>query len=162
MKRLLSLSTAMLLAAAVCGSAAAQQQAPTAEQYLELLRQDIKTTKVAVLTEAMGLSQAQADKFWPLYREYDLELSRIGDAQLANIRDYAQAYDRMTDVIAKTLVDRSFQLQQDRLALRKRTFEKMSKEVGAIVAGRFSQIENQLLMLIDLQIQSELPLVEKP
>ncbi len=162
MKRLLSLSAAMLLTAAAFGSVEAQQQGPTAQQYLELLRQDIKTTKVAVLTEAMNLTPAQSDKFWPLYREYDMALSRIGDAQLANIRDYAQSYDRMTDEIARTLVERSFQVQQDRLALRKRTFDRMSKELGATVAARFSQIENQLLMLIDLQIQSELPLVEKP
>ena len=41
------------------------------EQYVELLKSDIKTQKVAVLTEAMALEEGQSDPFWQIYRDYD-------------------------------------------------------------------------------------------
>lgn len=156
---------AILAALAVAAPAAAQAQAkpaPTAPQYLELLRSDLKTTKVAVLTEAMELTPADAEKFWPAYREYEVALSKIYDDRLNIIRDYANSYQQMTDEVAKGLVERSFKNERARADLRRKTFGAMSKAVSPVVAARFIQVENQLGMLIDLQIASELPLVEKP
>lgn len=164
MKWSLALVSTLALAASVASSAAAQQAqpAPTAQQYLELLRQDLKTTKVAVLTEAMHLTPAESDKFWPAYREYDVALAKIYDNRLAIIKDYAKAYATMTDETAKALIERSFKNERARADLRQKTFASMSKTLSPVVAARFIQIENQLGMLIDLQIASELPLVEKP
>ena len=34
--------------------------------FIELLRSDIRTQKVALLTAAMGLDETQAEAFWPL------------------------------------------------------------------------------------------------
>jgi hypothetical protein len=35
------------------------------------------------------------------------------------------------------------------------------EQLGGIIAARFLQVENQMLMVIDLQIASSLPIVEK-
>lgn len=60
------------------------------EAYIELLRSDIRAKKVAIITEVMQFADAQARAFWPVYREYDLELSKIGDARVELIKDYAR------------------------------------------------------------------------
>ena len=72
--------TALLLLIAVSTTAFSQ------EQYLELLRSDLKKEKVAILTEAMEFTPSQSETFWPIYREYDLKLSKIGDRRIAAIK----------------------------------------------------------------------------
>lgn len=132
-----------------------------AQDYLELLRQDVKTTKVAILTESMPMTQAESDAFWPIYREYDLELSKLADRRISGIKDYAKVYDKMTDSAASAMVKASYELQKDRLDLLMDTFKKVSKATNPQLAARFVQIENQIITLLDMKIIEEVPLIEK-
>ena len=40
--------------------------------YAELLRSDVRTQKVAILTEVLDLTEAEDKAFWPIYREYQI------------------------------------------------------------------------------------------
>jgi hypothetical protein len=133
-----------------------------AEAYIELLRQDVKTKKVAIVTEAMQLTDEQAGVFWPVYREYQFELDKIVDARVALIKDYAEHYETMTDEKAKELAERSLDLQGERLELRKRYFRELERAVGSIAAAKFMQVDNAVTLLIDLEIAANLPLIEAP
>ena len=131
------------------------------DDYMELLRSDLKAEKTALLTATMGFTDQEGTIFWPIYREYELELAKIGDARLANIKDYATNYASMTDVKAKQLVDTAFKLEEDRLKLQKTYYKKVEKALSATSAARFIQVERQIGLLIDMQIASELPLIKK-
>ena len=37
----------------------------------------IESARIALITERLGLSPAQAEKFWPVYREYNIERREI-------------------------------------------------------------------------------------
>lgn len=128
--------------------------------YINLLRQDVKKGKVAVLTEMMELTPDEASKFWPVYNDYDKELSKLGDERVALLREYGQNYGTMTEQKIIEIGRKALDLEARRTDLKKRYFERLSKTVSARVAGRFLQIENQLLMLLDLQMASTLPIVE--
>jgi len=132
------------------------------ESYIELLRSDLRATKTKIITAAMEFTQQEAEAFWPVYRQYEAELTKIGDARLANIKDYAKHYETMTDDKAKELVEKWFQIQQNRLDLRKKYFQEFSKVLPVTKAAKFMQIEHQIGLLVDLQIASELPLVKAP
>lgn len=154
------------LAASVCllatlVAASPSIQAQTAESYLELLRSDVRTEKVAIITEVMAFTAEQSSAFWPLYREYEVELGKLGDERLAVIKDYAKHYENMTDEIAKQLVDRSFSIEESRTKLQKKYYKKFEKVISSIDAARLMQLERQLNLLIDLQIASELPLIDR-
>src|SRR5512140_1074597 len=56
--------------------------------YTELLRADVKAKRVAIITEIMQFDDAEAATFWPIFREYDLALSKIGDERVRLIEDY--------------------------------------------------------------------------
>lgn len=129
------------------------------EQYLELLRQDVRTEKVAILTEAMNFTDAEGEAFWPIYREYDLENSKLYDGLIVLIKDYAANYESMTEEKAKELVKASFKFQDDELKLRKKYHGKFEKALSAIRAAQFSQIENRISLLIRLQISAQLPIM---
>lgn len=137
-----------------------QNKSPGA--YVELLRSDLRTGKVALITEVMEFTDAQSSAFWPLHREYELERSKIGDENLKLIKAYAMHYDRMTDEKATLMVKKLFQLKESRLALKKKYFEKIGKALSPVVAAKFIQLENVINNLIDIQIAAELPLIESP
>jgi hypothetical protein len=130
------------------------------DSYISLLRQDVKKGKVAVLTEMMELTPDEASKFWPVYNDYDKELSKLGDERVALLRDYGQNYGTMTEQKIVEIGRKALDLETRRTEMKKRYFDRLSKSVSARVAGRFLQIENQLLMLLDLQMASSLPIVE--
>jgi hypothetical protein len=140
---------------------ATDAQATNIRAYVELLRADVKVKKTEILTELMQLNDDQAEKFWPIYREYDLELQGLNDRKLAGIQYYAKNYQSMTDEKADELATGALELENKRNELKKKYYEKIREQLGGIIAARFLQIENQLLMVIDLQIASSLPIVEK-
>ena len=144
-----------LVAVAMVIGGTAQAQS----NYEELLRQDLRTMKTAVVTDAMMLSDEEGDAFWPVYREYDLELQKIWDRRLELIRSYAASYEQINDETADKIMKDALKLREDRLKLRATYYKKMKKEVGAILAARFSQIDGVIQNIVDLQIASELPLV---
>jgi len=130
------------------------------EPFVELMRKDIQSEKVMLMTVALELTDEEGEKFWPLYRDYQTELSKLGDRRIQMIKDFAANYDTMTEDKAKELAKESFDLQEKRLSLLKKTHKKVSKEIGPILATRFAQIEKQMLDLIDLQLASEMPLIK--
>jgi hypothetical protein len=145
----------LLLALAVPTIAAADDM----EKYVEMMRSDLRTGKTALLTEALKLSDADGQKFWPIQREYETELAKIGDQRIQLIKDYAAAYDSMTAETAKSLVDRAFKLESSRLTVLKKYTDKVSKTVSPLVAARFAQVEAIVNSLIDLKLRAETPLV---
>ncbi len=131
------------------------------EQYVELLRSDIKTQKVAVITEAMQLEEGQSEAFWQIYRDYDYELSDIVDQRIANIKSYASSFSSMTDEKAAELAKTSFKIEGDRAKLRQKYYKKFEKELSPLVGARWLMIERTINNLMDLQIQAEMPLIQK-
>ena len=130
------------------------------DAYVELLRSDVKTQRVAIITEVMQFSDSASAVFWPIYREYEFEATKIGDDLLALIKDYAANYDTLTDEMAKDLAGRALSIDEDELKLRKKYFKRVEKALGSVTAAKFLQIENQIRLLIDLQIAQSLPLIQ--
>ena len=130
--------------------------------YIELLRSDVKTQAREIITESMHFDEHDASAFWPIYRDYEFELGKLGDARIALIKEYAANYDSMTDKKAEELMNKVMKFQEDRLKLKKKYFKKIAKALSATTAAKFTQVDNELQLLIDLQIASQLPLVKKP
>jgi len=141
--------------------AAAAPAAPNAQNldaYIKLLRKDVRSQKFAVMSEVMQLDPDEAAKFWPIYRDYDAELTKVNDLRIANIKEYADSYNQLTDAKADELIRNAMTYQKQRMELLTKYYERMKQEMGAITAARFVQVEYQLLLVIDLQIASALPI----
>lgn len=131
------------------------------QEYIELMRSDVKQRKAETLATLMQLNAADAAKFWPIYAEYDAELTKLNDRRVANIQEYARAYDQMTDAKADELVQNALAYRKQRAELVAKYYGRVRQAVGATTAARFFQIEDQLLSIIDLQIDSYLPIADK-
>jgi hypothetical protein len=126
--------------------------------YAELLRSDVQAQKVAIITEVMGFTEGEDTAFWPIYREYDLEMAKLGDERVALIADYAKNYASLTNEVADRLATKALELEARRQELKGQVYQKVRKALSPLTAARFLQVENQLLLLVDLQIAASLPI----
>ena len=127
--------------------------------YVELLRSDLRSQKIAIITELMAFTEAEDTKFWPVYREYETELAKLNDDRLALIKEYAVNYQILTDVVADRLARSALDVEAQRTALKTRYYDRFASVLSPKVAARFLQVENQILLLLDLQIAASLPIV---
>ena len=45
-------------------------------EYIDLIRKDVRSQKSAVMDAVMQLDPDQAAKFWPIYRDYEADLAK--------------------------------------------------------------------------------------
>jgi hypothetical protein len=128
--------------------------------YAELLRSDVRASKVAILTEMMELAESEDKVFWPLYREYDTELAKLGDERVALIAEYSNNFTTLTDAVADRLALKALDLEARRQAVKAKYFERIKKALSPRTALRFLQVEHQLNLIIDLQISALLPIAQ--
>jgi hypothetical protein len=142
-------------------AAAAMADEAQVNRYVEMMRQDIRDQKEAIIREVIVFKEGEGDKaaaFWNIYRDYQKDLKKITDVRIAIIKDYAVSFDKMTDAKAKELAKRVLANDKAALKLKESYYGKFMKVMGASAANRFFQVENTLNSIILLQINTELPL----
>jgi hypothetical protein len=139
----------------------AQAKAPGADvdKLVELMRKDVRAQKADIVGKTMSFDAAQAAAFWPLYKQYETERQALGNERLAVIQDLAEHFDTLNDAKAKGLLERSFAIEDKRLALERKWKDEMLKVLPAKTVARFFQVETRLNNLINLEISSQIPLV---
>jgi hypothetical protein len=152
------------------GCATSAPQRPTdlssddARAYFEVLRSDFNAGKIRTLNQVMKLTEDEADKFWPVYRNYEKDLAAIGDRKLVLIREFLAHHQAGTlnEQNSRALAAQWLQNSQDRLNLWKRYHQQISEAVSPIRAAQFLQVENQIAIFVDLNIASEMPMIAGP
>lgn len=129
--------------------------------YLQVLRSDYNGAKVDIVNHVMKLSAVDAKKFWPIYREYEDQLTRLAVNRAELIGQFVKSHQDGTfnNTAAKDLAKRWFKGQRARLDLLEKYHRKIEKSLSAVAAGQFLQIENQIGLFIDLTIAAEMPVV---
>jgi hypothetical protein len=130
------------------------------EQQIKFLRQDLRADKKKIVAANMQLTEAEALKFWPVYDAYTMETIKLNDTLQSLIKEYAQNYKTMTDDKIKTLTKKTLQRDEDVTKLRINYVPKFDKAVSAKKTALFMQLDRRLELLINLQLASEIPLVQ--
>jgi hypothetical protein len=167
-----TLSVALLLitlgnAQTVSSTKAKTEQANSADRekniqaYIALLRADVRQKKTDVMSAVMQLDVEDASKFWPIYRDFEAELKEFYDQVGAGIKTYAANIDKMDDAMADQLGTKVLNLEQQRNEMKRKYYVRFKTALDPIVAMRFLQVENQIERITDLQVASELPIVQK-
>jgi hypothetical protein len=155
---------ALLLASMLltCGAMWAQSASSSSvsDQDLQLLRKDLRSQRKQIVAANMGLTDAEAVKFWPIYDQYVAELAKINDTRIGLIKEYADNYGDLSDAKAQSIAERW--LVADEAAVKLRS--KYVPLVQAVLPGRkvalFFQVDRRIGVLTDLQAASAIPLVE--
>jgi hypothetical protein len=167
-----ALSGAVLLGhlSAVAQDASAQAAVPQSSQSstsqnsmsqdIDLLRKDIRSQKKQLIAANMPLTDTEAQKFWPVYDQYTGELVKINNDKYALIQEYAQNYGNMTDAQADNWSGRLLKVDADVTALRQTYWTNFRKVLPAKKAALYEQVERRAQMLIEIQLASQIPLVQ--
>jgi hypothetical protein len=134
-------------------------QSPT-DQDIDLLRKDIRSQKKQMIAANMKLTDKEAEQFWPIYDQYTAELVKINDQKYAVIKQYAQNYDTLTDDQAVTLTRQVLDVDGSVAQLRQKYIPVFRKVISGKKTATFFQLDRRLVMLIDLQLAAQIPLVE--
>ncbi len=170
MKRIIILALQVVFLAGLASLAVAQTESTSetltvvskalSESDIALLRQDVQSMKMDLLSKAMQFTDAEASGFWPAYREYANEQQRMGDAKYQIIKEYAENYDHMSDAKATDLTGRMFEMDKSVYDTRAKYWPRFEKVLGPKRAAKFYQIDRRLTLMIDLELASEIPVLE--
>jgi len=141
-------------------AAASKDSQTVSEQDIQLMRQDIRSQKKQLIAANLTLTDAEATKFWPVYDQYSVETTKLGDQKYALVKEYAQNFGSLTDDQAQSLIKRSLALDEAAVELRIKYVPIVNKVLPGTKTATFFQIERRVGTLIDLQVASQIPLVQ--
>ncbi len=143
------------------GAAAPQSGQTATDQDIQLLRSDVRSAKKQIVAENMTLTDTQAEKFWPVYDAYTAQVGKLNDTRVALIKQYADAYDTMTDAQANSLIKQALALDESYVKLRQDWVPKFEKVISPKQTAAFFQIDRRIGLLIELQLASAIPLAKQ-
>jgi hypothetical protein len=139
-----------------------QQKSPDektqAAEELQLTREMINNERQALVTRAMDLTPAEMQRFWPLYRQYRVAASKVGDRIVTLITTYADNYQNLTDKVADKLLTEFVHIEAERARLKTQYLPKFKKILPPKKVARFYQIENKLDTALLADISEAIPL----
>lgn len=137
-----------------------QSSQAVSDQDIALMRQDIRSQKKQLVAANLTLTDTEATKFWPLYDQYTAELAKINDTKYAVIKEYASNFGSITDDQATSLTKRYMDVDLAVAQLRLKYLPMFQNVLPGKKVATFFQIERRLQMLIELQLSSQIPLVQ--
>lgn len=125
---------------------------------MEMLREKLRADKKLIVAEAMHLTEAEATAFWPVYDNYQKDLTALNNRTMKLIKDYSDSYGSMTDPAAKGIVDSFLAIEKDRIQLMQTYAPKLRKVLPEVKVARYYQIENKIRAVVNYELASEIPL----
>ena len=151
---ILAISTAAALGL-VAPAAKAQDQGKT-----EAARLAIETERTALITANLPLTDAEAQAFWPVQREYRGEVRTLNDRTLALLKEFGASYGTATDKQASDMLKEQLKIQEDRVKLWKKYQGRFEKVLPPKKVARYYQIEHKMDAAIAYQMADAIPLVK--
>jgi hypothetical protein len=129
-------------------------------QQFALLLKDIRSIKKQVIAANLTLTDSEATKFWPVYEQYSAEFGKINDARAALVKEYSDEYGTQTDEQADSLVRRWLDADIAAAQLRQKYVPIFRKVLPGKKAATFFQLDRRISLMIDVQLTSQLPLMQ--
>jgi hypothetical protein len=130
------------------------------DQDIRMLRIDIRSKKKQLIAANLNLTDSEATNFWPVYDRYTADLVKINDEKYALIKKYADEWGTMSDEQALDLTKRALAVEEQVSQLRIHYIPLFNQTLQGKKAATFFQIERRIQAMIDLQLSSQLPLVQ--
>jgi len=127
---------------------------------IELTRAVIQTQRQAIVAENMGLSEEEAQAFWPLYRQYRSEVSLLGDRFLKVIMTFADHYPELPEDTAEWMIDEVLCIEKKEAELKASWAPRFREVLSARQLARFFQIENKLDAIVKFDLAANIPMIE--
>jgi hypothetical protein len=142
---------------ALCPIGRAQDQEPAIDSTIALVRANMQADRTALITTGMNFNDKEGAAFWPIYRQYVYERSRLDDRRVAVIKEYTQKYPNLTDTEAKAMADQMLDCESRLAQLKKKYYRKFNKALPPLTVTKFFQLEHRVDLMMDMQVEASLP-----
>ena len=142
----------------VAGAPAIAQEKPA--DNMEIVLEKIRADKKLFIAENMQLTEGEAKAFWPVYEQYQDELFLLRMRVTKLIKDYAEAYEKMTNETARKLLDENMTIDTLALKLRQAYLPKFRNVLPEVKVARYYQIENKINAALIYELARNIPLVK--
>jgi Spy/CpxP family protein refolding chaperone len=140
-------------------AAVTSDQAPS-DDDIALFRKDVRSLKKQIIAANLDLTDTEAQQFWPIYDRYTAEMRKLFDRKFEVLKEYAANYDTITDEQADTYIQGRAAIEESILQLRLKYIPIFRKVLSGKTAALFTQIDWRLGLVIELQLASQVPLIE--
>ena len=127
---------------------------------MEIVHEKIRADKKLFIAENMQLTETEAEAFWPVYERYQDEQFLLRARTDKLIKDYADAYERMTDDTARRLLDESLTIQSLDLKVRQAYLAEFRKVLPEVKVVRYYQMESKIQAVLLYEIARKIPLMK--
>jgi hypothetical protein len=128
------------------------------DQDIQLLKSNIRSQKKQIVAANMDLTDAEAEKFWPVYNRYADDVAKIYDTKIALFREYLESYDSMSGEQAESYLRRRAAVEEDIMQVRLKYLPEFRKVLTGRETALFYQIDWRLDLMINLQL-AQAPMV---
>ena len=152
-----------LTGASVCAQTASAKDKAAhviSDQDVSLLRKDLRSKRKQLIAANLNLTDTEAAKFWPVYDQYIKELISINDKKFAVIQDYADNWGKLSDEQSLSFIRQWTAADIEAQQLRQKYVPIVSKVLDGKKTATFMQLDRRIAMMIELQIASQMPLVQ--
>ncbi len=127
---------------------------------VEVGRAVAQAERKMVVAKNMELSEEESSAFWPVYNDFHEALRKVNDRRVALIQQFAKDYETLSDEAAEQLVADYFDIQQERLKIRKSWVKRFNKVLPPRKVARYVQVENKLDAIVNFELARSIPLVQ--
>ena len=131
------------------------------DQDLNLLRKDLRSKRKQLIAANLKLTDIEAARFWPVYDQYIAELITINDNKFGLIQEYADNGVKLTSEQALLFIRNWLEMDIAITQLRQKYVPMVAKVLEGRKTATFFQLDRRIAMMMDLQVSSQMPLVQE-
>ncbi|MGB0787909.1 MAG: sensor of ECF-type sigma factor [Marinirhabdus sp.] len=91
----------------------------------------IKALKTAYITEQLGLTPQEAEKFWPIYNVFNTQKHSMHRAGRNKVRGAFKNFETLTDAAAAAIIDKTLQFEAKQLANKKEMLRQLRNVISS-------------------------------
>jgi len=133
---------------------------PSADESIRLFRKDVRSLKKQIISANIELTDAEAQQIWPIYDRYTAEMGKIEDRKFELLKEYARNYDTITDAQADAYIKGRAEVEESILQLRVKYLPIFRRVLSGKTSALFTQMEWRLALVVDLQLASQMPMIQ--
>ncbi len=124
----------------------------SADQDIQLLKSSLRSQKKQIVAANMDLTDAEAEKFWPVYDRYAADLAKTYDTKIALFQEYLETNQTMSGDQAESYLRRRAAVEEDVMQVRLKYLPEFRKVLTGRETALFYQIDWRLDLVINLQL----------
>jgi hypothetical protein len=108
----------------------------------------VRSLKIAYITQELELTAKEAEKFWPVYNEYDRKIRGLERNERMKVRTIikeSNGYKNLTDNQADEILNRIYKIERQIFDTKKEMDQKLSKVISKKKILRLKHIEREFV-----------------